>query len=109
MSNNLHTLFPFLHTREALLQEIHMHKHLLSQFESWQKEQQQEFMWLQYLWSLLLTGDKTQLITGKTFKNIQGLSERFTLNEEFHEFLKSYMDQHDEQHQMYSYKESFST
>ena len=44
------------------------------------KEQQQEFMWLQYLWSLLLTGDKTQLITGKTFKNIQGLSERFTLN-----------------------------
>lgn len=44
------------------------------------KEQQQEFMLLQYLWSLLLTGDKTQLITGKTFKNIQGLSERFTLN-----------------------------
>lgn len=44
------------------------------------KEQQQEFMWLQYLWSLLLTGDKTQLITGKTFKNIQGLSEIFTLN-----------------------------
>ena len=44
MSNNLHTLFPFLHTREALLQEIHMHKHLLSQFESWQKEQQQEFL-----------------------------------------------------------------
>lgn len=44
------------------------------------KEQQQEFMWLQYLWSLLLTGDKMQLITGKTFKNIQGLSERFTLN-----------------------------
>lgn len=41
MSNNLHTLFPFLHTREALLQEIHMHKHLLSQFESWQKEQQE--------------------------------------------------------------------
>ena len=41
MSNNLHTLFPFLHTREALLQETHMHKHLLSQFESWQKEQQE--------------------------------------------------------------------
>ena len=44
MSNNLHTLFPFLHTQEALLGETHMHKHLLSQFESWQKEQQQEFV-----------------------------------------------------------------
>lgn len=41
MSNNLHTLFPFLHTQEALLGETHMHKHLLSQFESWQKEQQE--------------------------------------------------------------------
>ncbi|WP_346897407.1 CRISPR-associated helicase Cas3' [Clostridium sp. UBA7503] len=44
------------------------------------KEQEEEFMWLQYLWSLLLTGDKTQLITGNTFKNKGILTDEFTGN-----------------------------
>lgn len=42
------------------------------------KEQEEEFIWLQYLWSLLLTGDKTQLITGNTFKNKDIFTDKFT-------------------------------
>ncbi|WP_346930178.1 CRISPR-associated helicase Cas3' [Clostridium sp.] len=42
------------------------------------KEQEEEFVWLQYLWSLLLTGDKTQLITGNTFKNKDIFTDKFT-------------------------------
>lgn len=42
------------------------------------KEQEEEFLFLQYLWSLLLTGDKTQLIRGETFINKDILRENFT-------------------------------
>lgn len=44
------------------------------------KEQEEEFMYLQYLWSLLLTGDKTQLIRGSTFINKDILKEKLTKN-----------------------------
>jgi CRISPR-associated endonuclease/helicase Cas3 len=42
------------------------------------KEQEEEFIWFQYLWSLLLTGDKTQLIRGNKFVNKNYLNEKFT-------------------------------
>lgn len=43
-------------------------------------ELEEEFLWLQYLWSLLLTGDKTQLIKGDTFKNSNIFREVFARN-----------------------------
>lgn len=43
-------------------------------------EFEEEFLWFQYLWSLLLTGDKTQLIRGNTFKNSSELGVEFTRN-----------------------------
>ncbi|MEQ8197754.1 MAG: CRISPR-associated helicase Cas3', partial [Clostridiaceae bacterium] len=44
------------------------------------EEQEGDFIYLQYLWSLLLTGDKTQLITGVNFRNKDILKEKFTKN-----------------------------
>lgn len=45
------------------------------------QEQENEFIWLQYIWSLLLTADKTQLIRGTTFENKkifnEGLTKRY--------------------------------
>ena len=41
-------------------------------------DNEEEFIWLQYLWSLLLTADKTQLIKGSTFKNKAIFSEKIT-------------------------------
>jgi CRISPR-associated endonuclease/helicase Cas3 len=41
-------------------------------------EQENEFIWLQYIWSLLLTGDKTQLIRGTTFENKNIFNEGLT-------------------------------
>ncbi|MBM6860902.1 CRISPR-associated endonuclease Cas3'', partial [Clostridium saudiense] len=42
------------------------------------KEQEEDFIWLQYLWSLLLTADKTQLIRGRVFENRKVFNEVFT-------------------------------
>lgn len=45
------------------------------------QEQENEFIWLQYIWSSLLTADKTQLIRGTTFENKkifnEGLTKRY--------------------------------
>lgn len=40
----------------------------------------EEFIWIQYLWSLLLTGDKTQLIRGKFYENKTNIKEDYTFN-----------------------------
>lgn len=42
------------------------------------KEQEEKFIWFQYLWSLLLTGDKSQLIKGSGFVNSSRLNEDLT-------------------------------
>lgn len=42
------------------------------------QEQENEFIWLQYIWSLLLTADKTQLIRGTTFENKKIFNEGLT-------------------------------
>ena len=42
------------------------------------KEQEEKFIWFQYLWSLLLTGDKSQLIKGAGFVNSSRLNEDLT-------------------------------
>ena len=44
MSNNPQNLFPVLHTRQDLLQEIQTHSHLFTQFQGWSPEQQEEFL-----------------------------------------------------------------
>ena len=44
MSNKLQNLFPLLRTRQELLQEIHNHNHLLSLFQNWEQEHQEEFL-----------------------------------------------------------------
>ena len=44
------------------------------------KELLEEFIWIQYLWSLLLTGDKTQLIRGNAYENKTNLKEKYTFN-----------------------------
>lgn len=40
----------------------------------------EEFIWIQYIWSLLLTGDKTQLIRGEAYRNKNSIKENFTFN-----------------------------
>lgn len=40
----------------------------------------EEFIWIQYLWSLLLTGDKTQLIRGEFYENKTNIKEDYTFN-----------------------------
>lgn len=37
----------------------------------------EEFIWIQYIWSLVLTGDKTQLIRGTAYKNKDSIKEDF--------------------------------
>lgn len=37
----------------------------------------EDFTWMQYLWSLLLTGDKTQLIRGKAYQNSTNVYEGY--------------------------------
>jgi CRISPR-associated endonuclease/helicase Cas3 len=39
-----------------------------------------DFIWLQYLWSLLLTADKTQLIRGEAYKNRKDIFEEYVFN-----------------------------
>lgn len=40
----------------------------------------EDFVWVQYLWSLLLTADKTQLIRGEAYENREDVFERYVNN-----------------------------
>ena len=40
----------------------------------------EDFIWLQYLWSLLLTADKTQLIKGRAYRNKEDIYEKYVEN-----------------------------
>jgi CRISPR-associated endonuclease/helicase Cas3 len=39
-----------------------------------------DFIWLQYLWSLLLTADKTQLIRGEAYRNRKDIFEEYVFS-----------------------------
>ncbi len=44
MTNTLSTYFPLIRTREEILEEISEKKELLSLFENWSPDQQEEFL-----------------------------------------------------------------